>query len=218
MPALTSEPGVVARGAAGGDERASTSLGEDPLTLPVLVINRVYLPIGVITARRALRLLYTGTAAALGDDGVLSDFARWRTLPVREGIDDGLPIVNGCLRVPRIIHLQRYGRVHRPAIRLTRHNLMLRDEHRCQYCGCRAPHHQLNIDHVIPRSRGGVDCWENLVTACQRCNRRKGQRTPREASMPLLRHPGRPRWSVTTQLLRNEQRRFKEWEPFLETG
>jgi 5-methylcytosine-specific restriction endonuclease McrA len=195
---------------------AYTASGGDPLVLPVLVINRLYQPIRITSARRAIRLLFTGTARALTEDGELLDFRSWLALPVREGRDDALPIVNGALRVPRIVHLVRYGRVRRPTIRLSRRNLMLRDGYTCQYCARRRPVRVLDIDHVLPRSRGGEDSWTNLVTACQPCNRRKGRRTPQEANMPLLRRPAPPRWSATAQLLTGTPRRYKEWQPFLE--
>jgi len=190
----------------------------DPLHLPVLVLNRYYQPVRITTARRAFRLLYTGNASALDDHGERYDFGCWRVLPVRNGIDDAVPIVSGALRVPRIVHLNRYARVRRPAVRLTRQNLMLRDGHQCQYCGSRATLRNLDLDHVLPRSRGGEDSWQNLVTACQPCNRRKGRRTPQEASMPLIRRPAMPRWSLAVQLLVCASTAYKEWEPFLKAG
>ena len=96
--------------------------------------------------------------------------------------------------------ITRYERLRRPVIRLSRKNLMLRDGHQCQYCARTPMVRELNIDHVLPRSRGGPDSWENLVTACRVCNLRKGRRTPEEAGMRLLRIPAPPRWSATTQL------------------
>ena len=189
----------------------------DPLDLPVLVVNRFFQPVQVTSARRAFLLLFGGAALALDESGDLHDFSAWRKLPVRES-DDGLPIVDGSLRVPRVLHLRRYERLRRPAIRLTRKNLMLRDAHQCQYCARRPPVRDLNIDHVIPRSRGGEDSWENLVTACRVCNLRKGRRTPEEASMRLLRTPAPPRWTATMQILMGTPRPFEEWGPFLKAG
>lgn len=189
----------------------------DPLSLPVLVINRLYQPVQVTSARRAVLLLFGGSALALDDHGELHDFLAWRRLPVRED-DDALPIVGGALRVPRVVHLRRYDRARRPVVRLTRKNVMLRDGYLCQYCAARLPTRDLNIDHVMPRSRGGPDSWENLVTACRECNLRKGRRTPEEASMRLLRMPFTPRWTVTMQILMGQQKPVKEWQPFLKAG
>lgn len=189
----------------------------DVLCSPVLVLNRNYEAVQVTSVRRAFILLYGGAAFALDDDGESHDFHMWRALPVRDG-DERLPIVGGALRVPRVVHLHRYDRKPRPNVRLTRRNLMLRDAHQCQYCGRRPPVRELNIDHVLPRSRGGDDTWENLVTACRVCNLRKGWRTPEEASMRLVRHPVRPKWTVAAQIRLAVSRRFKEWEPFLEAS
>ena len=190
----------------------------DPLDLPVLVVNRFFQPVQVTTARRAFLLLFGGAALAIDEAGDLHDFSGWRGLPVRDQVDDELPIVGGALRVPRVLHLRRYERMRRPTIRLTRKNLMLRDAHQCQYCARRPTVRELNIDHVVPRSRGGQDSWENLVTACRLCNLRKAWRTPEEASMRLLRTPAVPRWSTTTQILMGAPQPFKEWDPFLKAG
>ncbi|WP_281315969.1 HNH endonuclease [Polyangium sp. y55x31] len=189
----------------------------DPLTLPVLALNRHFHPVQVTTARRAFLLLFGGAAHAIDEAGEVHDFTSWRRLPVRD-TDDGLPIVGGSLRVPRVLHLRRYERVRRPTVRLSRRNVMLRDAHQCQYCLKRPPVRDLNIDHVVPRSRGGVDSWENLVTACRPCNLRKGRRTPEEASMRLLRPPTAPRWSASMLLLLGRPEPFKEWEPFLKSA
>jgi 5-methylcytosine-specific restriction endonuclease McrA len=195
-----------------------TTEGWETLSLPVLVINRNFQAVRITTARRAMRLIFTGSARVLTDEGELLGFGEWLSLPVRAGQDDGIGIIDGALRVPRIIHLVRYGRMRRPTVRLTRRNLMLRDSYTCQYCSRRHPVRELDIDHVQPRSRGGEDSWTNLVTACQACNRRKGRCTPLEANMPLAQRPVRPRWSTAVQLLAGTALRFKEWEPFLQAG
>ena len=95
---------------------------------------------------------------------------------------------------------------------------MFRDAHQCQYCGKRPPLRELNIDHVVPRSRGGGDTWENLVTACRVCNLRKGWKTPEEANMRLARVPFRPKWTMTAQLLLGAGWHFKEWEAFVKAS
>lgn len=188
----------------------------DVLTSPVLVLNRHFQPVGVTTAKRAFVLLYGGTAHALDEQGEAYDFELWRDVHVRE-IDDLLPVVGGSLRIPRVLHLPRYDRTPRVAVRLTRRNLMLRDGHQCQYCGKCPPLRELNIDHVMPRCRGGGDSWENLVTSCRPCNLRKGRKTPDEAEMLLARRPYRPKWTVTAQILTGGGN-YSEWEPFLKAS
>ena len=189
----------------------------DVLGLPVLVLNRVYQPVRITTVRDAMRLLFTDSARVLDGAGELLEITRWRCEPVRDG-DDVIPLVQGALRAPRIVHLRRYGRLRRTTLRLTRRNLMLRDAYQCQYCGECSPKVELDIDHVVPKSRQGGDTWENLVTACLPCNRKKGRKTPAEASMQLLRKPQRPHWSHARQLLVNTTLRYDEWEPFLRAG
>jgi 5-methylcytosine-specific restriction endonuclease McrA len=189
----------------------------DVLGTPVLVLNRHFEPVQVTTCKRAFVLLYGGVAQALDEDGEAYDFDLWRELPVRE-TDDGLPIVGGALRVPRVLHLVQYDRKPRATVRLTRKNLMLRDAHQCQYCGKRPPIRDLNIDHVLPRSRGGDDTWENLVTACRVCNLRKGWKTPEEANMRLARRPFRPKWTMSAQILLGHSNHFNEWAPFLKAS
>jgi 5-methylcytosine-specific restriction endonuclease McrA len=197
--------------------RASIAVQSDVLSDRVLVLNRYFQAVQLTTVRRAFVLLYGGVATAVAEDGELFDFEQWRDLEVRPE-DEGLPIVGGVLRVPRVVHLARYERTPRPIVRLTRRNLMIRDGHQCQYCGKKPPLRDLNIDHILPRSRGGEDTWENLVTACRVCNLRKGWRTPEEAGMHLVHRPVRPRWTTTAQILLEACRPFKEWEPFLKAG
>ncbi|MBK7578805.1 MAG: HNH endonuclease [Myxococcales bacterium] len=181
------------------------------------MLNRYFAPVSVTSARRAVVLLFGGAAMAVDDDGAMHDFVRWRSLPIRSR-DDGIPMVGGQLRVPRVLHLVRYDRSPRMIVRLTRRNLMLRDEHQCQYCGRRPMSRDLNLDHVQPRSRGGGESWENLVVSCRSCNLKKGQRTPDEAGMTLLRRPQKPRWTTPAQILLVEREPFSEWQPYLAAG
>ncbi len=184
------------------------------LSLPVLLLNRYFAPVTVISARRAMTLLYAGSAHALDDSGEAFDFPGWRALPVRAD-DDRIGVVGGALRVPRVLHLHDYDRTPDNVVRLTRRNLLLRDDYECQYCGARPGARGLNVDHVVPRSRGGRDTWDNLVISCHPCNLRKGRRTPDEAGMRLARRPRRPRWSATAHILLVARRPCREWQPFL---
>ncbi len=189
----------------------------DVLQIPVLLLNRFFAPVSVASARRALVLLYGGAARAVDDSGETHDFLGWRRLPVRT-LDDGVPLVDGELRVPRVLHLVRYERFPTHRVRLTRKNLLLRDDYQCQYCGKQPGVRDLNIDHVLPRSRLGRDTWENLVVSCRSCNLKKGRRTPQEAKMKLLKQPKEPRWSTTRHILLMTKRPYDEWEPFLAAG
>lgn len=137
-----------------------------------LVLNATMEPLSVVPARRALVLV-------LGDkaDLVHSNGHRFRS----ERLD---------LHAPSVVRLRRFVRVpyrHRAA--LSRRGVFVRDEGACQYCGRSAE----NVDHVVPRSRGGPHEWENVVASCRRCNSRKMDRTPEEAGMRLRREPFAPR-------------------------
>lgn len=191
--------------------------GTDVLELPVLLLNRLYVPVRVASVRRAMVLLYCGHAMALDTSGELYDFFAWSKSPTSAS-DDFVPTVQGKLRVPRVMHLPRYDRTPRLTLRLSRQNLFLRDKYQCQYCGKRPQLGDLNLDHVLPRARGGRDSWENLVTSCRPCNVRKGKRTPREAGMTLLHTPQVPMLSHSALLLQGLKPPFVEWEPFLATG
>ncbi len=181
------------------------------LNTKVLVLNRSYLPIHITVVRRALSLLYQGVAHAVDEQYRTFDFASWADLAAEE---DTIGLVDRAIRVPRVILLQGYDRIPRRYVRFSRFNIYARDGNRCQYCGRQFPRAELNLDHVVPRSRGGTSVWENVVCSCHRCNRLKGGRTPAEAGMRLVRQPRRPQWTpfmTETYSLR----RYKEWMPFL---
>ncbi|HJZ95023.1 MAG TPA: HNH endonuclease [Candidatus Solibacter sp.] len=137
----------------------------------VLVLNASYEPIHVCSARRAIKLVLKGSA----------------TVEECSGATVHTPALD--LPVPSVIRLRVYRRVLRLQRVVSRKGVLLRDGSACQYCGARLPARDLTLDHVIPRSRAGASTWENLVACCFPCNGRKGNRTPQEAGMPLLRQP-----------------------------
>lgn len=183
------------------------------LATRVLVVNRHLQAVHITNARRAFILLWTDLARALDETWVAHDFAAWESVPPSDG-DLAVGTSRGPIRVPRVVQLVTFDRLPRAVVRLTRRNILLRDGHTCQYCGRVAHPRELNLDHVVPRSRGGPLSWENLVCSCRACNHRKGSRTPAEAGMRLLRKPLRPRWSpILTAALSAD--RPPAWEPFL---
>ncbi|MDX2051925.1 MAG: HNH endonuclease [Polyangiaceae bacterium] len=193
---------------------AQPSQSPSGLSAPVLLLNRYYAPVSIASARRGLVLLYCGGAHAVDSDGHAYDFEHWLKLPIRAE-DDVVPLVSGQLRMPRVLHLLGYDRFPRVKIRLTRRNLLLRDDHQCQYCLRRPGVRELNLDHVVPRSRGGRETWENLVVSCRSCNLKKGRRTPEEAGMGLARPPAEPHWSTAAHILMATRAPYEEWQPFL---
>jgi 5-methylcytosine-specific restriction endonuclease McrA len=167
----------------------------------------------ITTARRAFVLMWTDVARAMDESWITHDFDRWSSLEPRAG-DLSLGTSRGAIRIPRVIQLLAYDRTPRSTVRLTRRNVFLRDAHTCQYCARRGAPRDLNLDHVMPRSRGGPMTWENVVCSCRVCNLRKGGRTPTEANMRLIRKPIRPRWSPILALAFSPARP-REWDPFL---
>ncbi len=188
---------------------------EGVLNSKVLVLNRHYLPVHVTSVRRAFAMLYQGIAQAVDEQYQTFDFATWSELSVAVH-EESLGLVGRAIRVPRVILLQTYDRVPRRQVRFNRFNVYARDRNTCQYCGRRLPRTDLNLDHVVPRSQGGLSVWENIVCSCHGCNRRKGGRTPREAGMKLLHPPRRPDWTPF-MLETFSLKRYREWLPFLST-
>jgi 5-methylcytosine-specific restriction endonuclease McrA len=180
----------------------------------VLVLNRVYQPINITTVRRAFALLYQGTAKAIDREFQTFDFESWSELSAELHDHDVVRTVARAIRVPRVIMLQVYDRLPRLHVRFSRQNIYMRDKLTCQYCAQRYPRSELNLDHVIPRSRGGRTTWENVVCSCISCNLSKGGRTPAEAGMKLLRRPARPRWSPFERG-KDGVYPYEDWRPFL---
>src|SRR5713226_5753574 len=189
--------------------------GAGLLNSKVLVLNRSYLPVHVTSVKRAFALLYQGVAKAVDEQYHTFDFDSWRDLSI-EVQHERLGIVDGFIRVPRVLLLTAYERVPRRHVRFSRFNIFARDSNTCQYCGRRYGRTELNLDHVMPRSRGGQSVWENIVCSCHDCNRRKGGRTPEEARMTLIRRPRRPEWTPFSADVFSF-RGYREWMPFLNT-
>jgi 5-methylcytosine-specific restriction endonuclease McrA len=183
------------------------------LAAPVLVLDRSFQPVRITTARQGFTLLYQGRARAVDRSFELYDFQQWSALAIGEG-EEAIGTPRGKIRIPRVLLLWGYHRAPHAPLRLSRRSIFLRDHFTCQYCGLRLGASELNLDHVIPRSRGGRSTWENLVTSCRACNLRKGRATPDEAGMSLRTRPTRPSWS-TALVMVAANRCYAEWEPFL---
>ena len=168
------------------------------LDAQVLVLNKSWVAVHVTPVKRALTLLFQGHARVVHPaDYSLYDFDDWCELSkCRENFVNGrfIHTPNFQVRLPEVILLSAFNGFVRREVRLSRRNIFERDDHRCQYCGTRHSKQDLTIDHVLPRSRGGYDTWENLVLACVQCNMKKGNRTPEEARMRLMRKPVKPHW------------------------
>ena len=189
----------------------------------VLVLNKFYAAIRVVSAKRAFNLLVRDAAEVIDvtEGQYLNyDFASWIEVadlqrqfePERH---DWVNTVRFNIAVPRIIRLLGYDRLPDQRVKLNRRNLFARDRNQCQYCGKYFPTSELSIDHVEPRSQGGPDTWKNLVCACVRCNAKKGGRTPDQARMKLIRTPKQPKRNPLISIkLGNDK--YASWKAFLD--
>jgi len=162
----------------------------------VLVLNRLWQAVNICSAKRAFSLVYMGHAQIVdATDGSYQtfDFDQWRDLTENHDGPDTVQTLNFRIQIPRIIVLLVFDKLPRKEVKLTRQNIFMRDKFSCQYCGKKHDRNDLNIDHVIPRSRGGKTTWENVVCSCVRCNTKKGNRTPEQARMPLRHRPKAPK-------------------------
>lgn len=196
----------------------------------VLVLNRNYTAVHVVGARRAFRLLCREHAEVVTppEDNVHDrtqwgayDFESWielsqsRHLFTADDETDWVRTINMSIRVPRIIRLLIFDRTPGKSVKFNRRNIFARDDSRCQYCGRRFPTTELSLDHVVPKSRGGMSTWDNIVCACTRCNAHKGGRLPHEAGMKLIRKPYRPKSSPVLQL-KTAQPKYQSWRHFID--
>jgi 5-methylcytosine-specific restriction endonuclease McrA len=151
------------------------------------------------------------------------DFVTWRELSefrlrnFRKEEDDWVRTTSTSIQVPRIIRLLGYDRLPRQTVKFNRRNIFARDNNQCQYCGRKFPTSELSLDHVVPRSQGGQTTWENIVCSCVCCNVRKGGRTPREASMALIRKPEKPKRSPLLNLKLTNSK-YQSWKSFLDNA
>jgi 5-methylcytosine-specific restriction endonuclease McrA len=140
----------------------------------VLVLNNNYQPLNITNVRRAISLLCLGKAETVQTDSKVYHAERV------------------VLPMPTVVRLNHYVRRPLPRLHVTRKSIFARDGHACQYCGAQKV--ALTLDHVIPKDKGGHTDWDNLVCCCTKCNSKKGNQTPHQAGMTLLRRPRRPKF------------------------
>ncbi len=167
------------------------------LRRPVLVLNATYEPIHVCAVRRALILLVKGVAHT------------------EEAGEGRVHSPSRSLAIPSVIRLLEYRRIPRQMRAISRKNILVRDQHTCQYCNVQFGAGELTLDHVVPRSRGGANTWENLVACCLSCNNRKGDRLPHEAAMSLQRQPKPFSLHTSRSLMRQLGNHQEEWRKYL---
>ncbi len=189
----------------------------------VLVLNKHYMAVRIVRARRAFSLLFRELAEVVSfEEGVYSNynFQSWCEVSEfkRNFEPDGhdwVSTVSFYIAVPRIIRLLFYDHLPRNEVRFNRRNIFARDKNSCQYCGRRYPTSELSLDHVIPKSMGGKSAWDNIVCACTKCNVKKGGRTPRQAGLKLIQKPFKPKRNPLIHVHLAHQR-YHSWKQFLD--
>jgi len=184
----------------------------------VLVLNRNWQAINIRTPQDAFCQMATNVATALDIEG--EDYIRpvkwdeWITLPIREQ-DNAVRTAHTAIRVPTVVVAVNFAKVPKKRPKLSARNIRERDDNRCQYTGRLLQPSEGSLDHVVPRSRGGADTWENLVWSAKEVNQRKADRLPHEAGLKLLSVPRAPKELPVTALLRNPHG-LAEWKLFLD--
>ena len=149
----------------------------------VLVLNKMWMPIRDIPAIRAFKLIFANKASAVDSNNFYAyGWDEWVKLPIKEEYKT-INTVKYKVIVPEVIVLSKYDKIFKKNLRLTKKNLFLRDGFQCQYTGKRVSKSTADIDHVIPRSRGGKNKWDNMVVCSKELNRKKGDKTPHEAGL-----------------------------------
>jgi len=193
-----------------------------------LVLNKGWMAIQITTVKRALGLIYQGYARVVDEDYRTYDFNDWSELSqqmVEIEPENFICSPSLKIKVPRVIVLLFYDKLPKRQVRFSRKNLMERDKWQCQYCGVKPPNKKdalhwmksnaLNLDHVVPRSRGGKTTWENVVASCYKCNSKKGSKTLRELGWKLNKKPHKPK-SHPTLNIPLKIIPHKEWASFLD--
>ena len=193
----------------------------------VLVLNKLWMAIRVVDARRAFTMLFKDLAEVIRvDDGSYTayDFENWAdaSSAAHLAADSFSPheyewvrTVRMRLAVPKVIRLLGYEKLPRQQVKLNRRNIFARDRNLCQYCGRHFNTSELSLDHVVPRSQQGLSTWTNLVCCCVRCNAKKGGRTPHQARMKLITTPRQPRRNPVIGL-RLGSDKYASWKQFLD--
>lgn len=164
-----------------------------------LVLNKAWIPISTITIRGALILLFRDKANIVCHESYnVYDIDRW--IDLSKDQEDGIKASSMYIAKPEVILLKDFAKVPNRKLAFTRKNLYRRDDFTCQYCYKRFSASKLTIDHVKPRSKGGLSTWENCVLACVDCNGKKGSKSLEQVNFVLKKKPKKPEWSPIAEV------------------
>lgn len=195
----------------------------------VLKLNASYFPIGVSNWKSAMVDIISGAAFPVdvsyeaGSDGkidknkiewlnVIRSFDEWKKMPIRD-YDEYVSTPNSVYRLPNIVVCSTFNKIiFKKVLFPTKSNIWQRDNYMCGYTGEKLSRETVSIDHIIPKSRGGQNTWENLITASKEINVWKGDRTPKECGLKLLWKPSKPKNGMVFSFMRDE------WKMFLDNS
>ena len=184
------------------------------LNKPIMVLNKSWMPIRIVPAYRAITLIFAGKASAIDvKDWSVYNWEKWSERDPSKN-PYGLVSTPSCeIELPEIIVLSTYDKVFRKNVRLTKRNIYIRDGYRCQYTGKKIKESEADIDHVTPRSKGGMNTWGNMVVCTKEINRMKADRTPEQAGLKLIRKPKKP--NTDRMLIDPKIKVLESWSKFI---
>jgi len=187
----------------------------------VLILNRNFYAIQITSWQRALSLLYIDHASVVDNDYKTYSFSDWKELSQMVGSTPSgfVTTPNFKIAIPDVIALKFYDKLPLSEVKFTRRNIYEHFGYKCCYCGSKFETNNLNLDHVIPKSKGGKTNWENIVTSCIPCNLKKSNHLPSEAGMKLLTIPSKPKWRGPIAIAFNSPIKIKiSWQKFIDNA
>jgi len=182
----------------------------------VLVLNRAFVPMHIIDWKDCMTHLVRESAHAVDREFMAYTLPDWINFSMTNAEDySKIKTVRYPIAIPEVITLTRYDRLPDKEVKYSRENLFKVYKYKCCYCGKSFKERELEIEHVIPKSKGGKSLWTNTVTACRPCNQQKANRTPEEAGMHLLVKPAKPKWLNPLTHISWDNHPCKSWEHFI---
>lgn len=162
----------------------------------VLVLNKFYIPIHIVSYQEALSRLFSSKAKALDNNFCTYSFNEWVTFSSKIDSDcfNKIKTINYKIAIPEVIVLNNCTKLNNKYVKYSKQNVYERDNYTCQYCGKKYNKSYLTKDHVIPKSAGGLETWSNIVTCCKYCNVIKANKSLNEINMTLINKPTNPKW------------------------
>lgn len=198
------------------------------MSLQVLSLNKLYQPIGLISIKDAIDSIFTERAEIVEqeENGALMgyDVSSWLELSLLKGMmmqeneevnEVWINKIEPYFIAPKVIRYLNYDKSFVKQVKFSRRNIISRDNHTCIYCNKKFKIEDLQLEHIIPKSRGGKSTWTNTATACFRCNQKKADRTPKEAGMKLHWKPTRPKFIHRSIDISQTHPHYKVWEQFI---